>query len=87
MTGQGLDKLTEDREEHELRFDDEKQEQERTDDDYLRVQAMDNLRTRRLRLKSSAIFNAKEAALKNLRQKQASLNLDDEDLEAGLKEE
>ena len=48
------------------------------------MQAMENLRTRRLRLKSSAIFNAKEVALKNLKQKQASLNLNEEDLQAGL---
>ena len=84
MTGQGLDKLTEEQEEHELNFGDEKQEQQRTDEDFLRMQAMENLRTRRLRLKSSAIFNAKEVALKNLKQKQASLNLNEEDLQAGL---
>ena len=32
--------------------------------------------------RSSAIFNAKEAALKNLKQKQTSLNLDEEDMQA-----
>lgn len=83
MTGQGLDQIIDAEESHELKFDQEQEAaKEKTDEDFLRMQAMENLRTRRLRLKSSAIFNAKEAALKNLKQKQTSLNLDEEDMQA-----
>ena len=52
MTGQGLDQIIDAEEAHELKFDQEQEAaKEKTDEDFLRMQAMENLRTRRLRLK------------------------------------
>lgn len=52
MTGQGLDQIIDAEETHELKFDQEQEAaKEKTDEDFLRMQAMENLRTRRLRLK------------------------------------